>query len=99
MARHVAWRGAVWMDERGDLGQCGGCCIAPATSAAAYQAADWCTRIRGLIGRGWEKIYDRTRAIRTTASTKNIPFMDHAATSCDTMSLPPIAFMIWMPVR
>jgi hypothetical protein len=44
-------------------------------------------------------VYDRTLASRITASNKNTAFIDHAASIGDSISFPPIAFMICVPVR
>lgn len=43
--------------------------------------------------------YDRTRRSRMTATIRNTMFIDQAANHGATSSLPPTAFMIWMPVR
>jgi hypothetical protein len=43
--------------------------------------------------------YDRTRRSRMTATMRNTMFIDQAANQGATNSLPPTAFMIWMPVR
>lgn len=65
--------------------------VAPQPRSVMEYAAD---RRSGASG-GQE----RTRFKSTSASRKKSPFIDHAARSGEMISLPPSAFMIWVPVR
>lgn len=82
-----AARAAGWLEEGVPLWRVGGTVVVAVTSRPE--------RSEGSASSG----YDRTRRSRMTATIRNTMFIDQAANHGATSSLPPTAFMIWMPVR